>query len=169
MEFLTVGRIVKVFGLKGEVKILSTSDFRAQRYKRGRVMSLLNEATQERISVHVKTYHATGNIDFVGFAEYSDANSVTPLIGLLVQVEKDIKPLPKNLYYHSDLEACDVVDEQGTILGHVSKVEEYSAQKSLRVSRPNQKDFLVPFVKAFIQKVDLEKKQIVITVWEGLL
>ncbi len=169
MEFLTVGRIVKVFGLKGEVKILSTSDFRTQRYKRGKVLYLLNETTNERTTVHVKSYHASGALDFVGFTEYVDATAVTPLIGLLVQVEKDAKPLAKNTYYHSDLEACDVVDEQGNILGHVSKVEEYSAQKSLRVSRPNQKDFLVPFVKAFIQKVDLEKKQIVITVWEGLL
>lgn len=169
MEFLTIGRIVKVFGLKGEVKILSTSDFRSLRYKRGKTLFLYNETTEERIPVHVKSYHASGTLDFVAFTEYPDATAVTPLIGRLVQVEKDAKPLAKNSYYHSDLEGCTVVDDKGTALGKVSKVEEFSAQKSLRVSREGGKDFLVPFVKAFIQNVDIEKKQIVITVWEGLL
>ncbi len=169
MDFLTLGIIVKVFGLKGEVKVLSSSDFRTLRYKRGKVLSLLRESTGERIPVHVKSYHAAGNIDFVGFTEYSDPIAVEALIGCLVQIEKDSKSLGKNTYYHSDLEQCDVVDEHGTVLGHVKKVEEYSAQKSLRVSRENKPDILVPFVPAFIQKVDLEKKQIVIIVWEGLL
>ena len=169
MEYLTLGVIVKAFGLKGEVKILSTSDFRSQRYKRGRTLFLFKESTGERFPVHVKSYHAAGNIDFVGFTEYSDCTVVEALIGYLVQVEKDAKPLAKNSYYHSDLEACDVVDEHGTVLGHVAKVEEYSAQKSLRVKREGKPDMLVPFVPAFIQKVDLEKKQIVIIVWAGLL
>ncbi len=169
MDFLTLGIIVKVFGLKGEVKVLSSSDFRTLRYKRGKALFLWNEKTGERIPVHVKSYHAAGNIDFVGFTEYADATEVEKLIGYLVQIEKDSKPLGKNTYYHSDLESCDVVDEQGTVLGHVKKVEEYSAQKSLRVSRQDKPDILIPFVPAFIKKVDMEKKQIVIIVWEGLL
>ena len=169
MDFLSLGVVVKVFGLKGEVKVLSSSDFRALRYKRGKALFLSNEKTGERNPVHVKSYHAAGNIDFVGFTEYADATQVEKLIGYLVQIEKDSKPLGKNTYYHSDLESCDVVDEQGTVLGHVKKVEEYSAQKSLRVSRQDKPDILIPFVPAFIKKVDMEKKQIVIIVWEGLL
>jgi 16S rRNA processing protein RimM len=169
MEFVTIAKIVKLFGLQGELKAISTSDFRELRYKRGKTLYLFNEKTDERLSVHVKTYHATGNMDFVSFVEYPDATSVTPLVGLLIQAEKDQKPLGKNTYFHADLQTCDVYDENGTLLGHVKKVEEFSAQKTLRVAREGGKDFFVPFVSPFIQSVDLAAKRIVIHVLEGLI
>ena len=62
-----------------------------------------------------------------------------------------------------------MLDENGKVLGKVSQVEEFPAQLTLRVKRDKQPDFLVPFVKAFIRSVDIEKKQIVINVIGGLL
>ena len=83
---------------------------------------------------------------------------------------KDYQIMDKDTYYYVDLVGCEVLDDKGEVLGKVSLVEEFPAQLTLRVKREgNQPDFLVPFVKAFIKNVDINKKQIIINVIGGLL
>ena len=89
--------------------------------------------------------------------------------GFEVQVEKDYKNMEKDTYYFVDIVGCEVLDENGQVLGIVSQVEEFPAQLTLRVKRKGQADFLVPYVKAFIRSVDIENKKIVINVIGGLL
>ena len=48
-------------------------------------------------------------------------------------------------------------------------MEEYASYQTLRIKREGAKDFFVPFVKAFIKKVDIDNKKIIIHVIEGLL
>ena len=64
---------------------------------------------------------------------------------------------------------CDVYDENNNKLGKVKDVEEYASYQTLRVKREGAKDFFVPFVKAFIKKVDIKNQKIIIHVIEGLL
>ena len=170
MEYVTVGVIVKVFGLQGEVKILSSSDFRALRYKKGNLVFLFNEKANTRIKTKVLSYHAMGDLDFVAFDGITDATQATALIGIYVQVEKTATPPIKNAYFHADLEQCLVYDEDKHLLGHVVKVEEFSAQRTLRVKHEKKEGtFFVPFIPTFIKHVDIEKKAIVIHVIEGLV
>ena len=64
---------------------------------------------------------------------------------------------------------CKVLDEKGQELGVVKEVEEFPAQLTLRVKRAGKEDFFVPFVKAFIRRVDINKKEIEINVIGGML
>ena len=68
-----------------------------------------------------------------------------------------------------DLVGCKVLDEKGQELGVVKEVEEFPAQLTLRVKRAGKEDFFVPFVKAFIRRVDINKKEIEINVIGGML
>ena len=62
------------------------------------------------------------------------------------------------------------MDEEDTALGTVIAVEEtMGAQNNLRIRDPEGKEFLVPNVPAFVVKVDLSEKKIVIRRIEGLL
>ena len=62
-----------------------------------------------------------------------------------------------------------VKDEKGNTIGTVLDVEEtLGAQKNLRV-RAENKEVLIPYVPAFVKKVNLESEIIVIHVVEGLL
>ena len=54
-------------------------------------------------------------------------------------------------------------------IGKVKKVESYASYDTLRIERENNKDVLVPFVKAFIKEVNIEERKITINVIDGLL
>ena len=165
MEYLTLGKIVKTCGLKGEAKILCSTHFSYDRYQKNNHVYLWNEKTDERIKVTVKSFRKDGLFDFVQFKEIPSIDALTPHINEYVQVEKNLSFLLENEYFYSDLLGSEVYDGN-TLLGKVKKIEEYASYATLRVKRKAQKD--IPFVKAFIQKVDIEAKKIWIHHWEGL-
>ncbi len=169
MEYITLGKIVKTIGLRGEVKILSSSDFSMDRYRKNNEIYLFNERTGERKLVHVKNYRKDQQFDIVSFLEFDNIDEVSTFVNALVQITKESATLPNGYYHYSDLVGCNVYDEKHNLLGTIKKVEQFASYQTLRVSRSNAKDFFVPFVKQFIMNVDLENKSITIHVLEGLL
>ena len=169
MEYLLLGYIIDSFSLDGTVKILSKTDFADLRYQKGNTVFFYNAKTKERLPMKVVSYRSNGQFDFVKVEEVNSPEEVQTYKGFEVQVEKDYRNMEKDTYYFVDIVGCEVLDENGQVLGIVSQVEEFPAQLTLRVKRKDQPDFLVPFVKAFIRSVDIENKKIVINVIGGLL
>ena len=170
-NFLNIGIIIKTRGLKGVVKVKSTTYFANLRYKKGNKLYLVNEQTNEIKEVTVNYYTHEGEFDFVGFKEITSIDEAEKLKGWYIQVNKDeIPSLPKNTYYFSDLVGLTTYDETDNAFGEVIKVEDFTSQISLRIKLLNStKTVLIPFVKFYIKKVDLENKKIIIHLIEGML
>ena len=169
-EYLLLGYVLDAFSLDGTLKVLSKTDFAETRYQKGNEVFLYSPKTKERISLTVSSFRKNGQFDFVKVEEIDNVDDALKYKGYELQAIKDYQNMPKDTYYHVDLVGCKVLDDKATVLGKVSQVEEFPAQLTLRVKREgNQPDFLVPFVKAFIKSVDIEKKEIVINVIGGLL
>lgn len=169
MEYLTLGKIVKTFGIKGEIKVLSSTHFQKQRYRPGQHVYVWKEDTDERKKVTIQSHRTDGQFDILKMKEYSSIDAWKDWIPAYVQVIKDPSFLQPGNYFYSDLLGCSICDEQNHPLGTVKKIEEYARYVTLRVARKEQKDILIPFVEAFISHVDIEKKIITIHLWEGLL
>lgn len=170
-KYLTVGFIVRTRGLKGVVKIKSTSYFAKIRYRKGNKLYLYDEKENIRIPVTAETYSNEGEFDFVSFKEFQDISLIEKYIGWAVQVSRDeIPDLPKDAYYYSDLEGLDCLDEKGTIFGSVLKMEDFTAQPSFRIRLiRSEKTVLIPFVEFYVKSIDLENKQIVFHLIPGLI
>lgn len=169
MEYIRLGQITKTFGLDGTVKCFSLTDFPQERFRPRTKLSLLNEQTGERKEVTIKSFRDSGQFVFLGFTEIVDISEAEKLQGLFIEIEKNKAPLPKGYVRLNDLIGCQIQDDKGTPLGHVTEVLSYSPTKTLRVSRSTGKDFFVPFVGEFVVSTDVENKLIVIHVIEGLL
>ncbi len=168
-KYLLLGFVVDAFSLDGTLRIISKTNFAKQRYKKDNAVLLVNEKTGEQVTVHAVSLRQNGSFDFVKFKEINSTDEALKFKGFEVRAEKDYSHLTKDTYYFDDLIGCTVVNESSEALGVVSKVEEYPAQLTLRVARKNQSDFFVPFISAFIRKVDIDNKLIEINVIEGLL
>ena len=169
-EYLLLGYIIDSFSLDGTIKVLSKTDFAKLRYQKGNTIFFYSSKTNERIPMTVSKYRSNGQFDFVKLEGINTKEDALSYKGYEIQALKDYEHMDKDTYYFSDLVGCEVLDDNGTVLGKVSLVEEFPAQLTLRVKRKgNEPDFLVPFVKAFIKNVDIEKKQIIINVIGGLL
>ena len=168
-EYLLLGYITDAFSLDGTFKVLSKTDFASKRYQKGNEIYLYQANTKQRMTVIVESYRSSGQFDFVKVQGINSKEEALEFKGYEIQALKDYNVIDKDHYYYSDLVGCKVIDEKGNELGMVSQVEEFPAQLTLRVRRKGKEDFFVPFVKAFIRKVDINKKEIEINVIGGML
>ena len=88
-KFLTVGYITSTRGLKGVLRVKSTSYFAKERYKKGNLVYLYNEKDNTRISVIANTYTTDNKFDYVSFKDLEDINLVEKYIGYAIQVNRD--------------------------------------------------------------------------------
>ena len=168
-EYLLLGYITDAFSLDGTFKVLSKTDFAKKRYKEGNEVFLYQPKTKERLTVMLEKYRGNGQFDFVKVQGVNSKEEALEFKGYEIHALKDYDTLEKDDYYYVDLVGCKVLDEKGKELGIVNKIEEFPAQLTLRVKRKDGDDFFVPFVKAFIRRVDINKKEIEINVIGGLL
>ena len=168
MEYLSVGQVIKTVGLKGEVKIYPSTNFRDSRFKKGSHLFILDKDNNVLRELTVKSHHQNGNCDNVIFEEISSIEEAEQIVHLYLNVVKDNSFLKKGEYFYSDLVGLDVYFDNEKYIGKVIRIEEYTSYQTLRV-KTDKKDVLIPFVNAFIKNVDLENKKITIKVIEGLL
>ena len=168
MEFLTVGRIVRTIGLKGEVKIYPTTHFRDSRFKNGSHLFLIDENNNVERELVIKMHRTNGDCDNLIFEGIDTIEKAEEILKRDLFVLKDRSFLKKNQYFYSDLVGLDAYFDNGSLVGKVKKVEEYNKYATLRIEH-SPKDVLVPFVDNFILDVSLEDKRIVIRYLEGLL
>lgn len=167
-EYLLLGYITGAYGLDGTLRVLSKTDFAKERYKKGNKVFLCSQ-NGNRKELTVKSFRKSGQFDLVKVEEINTKEEADALKSTELQALKSDLKLKKDQYYFSDIVGCKILDENSKELGVVTVVEEYPAQLTLRVRGNNGKDFLVPFVKAFIREVDITSKKITINVIEGML
>ena len=170
METLQTGTIVKTVGLKGELKLKSTTFFAEERYQEGNVVYLIKDGTYYQ-KFSVVSYRSYQGFDFVYLKEIPSIEIAEKYIGYGVYIDKEDATLDDDMYFFCDLEGCKVIDnETDEELGVVESVEEFPAQLTLSVkSNKTDKIFYVPFVEAFVVEVDIDNKKIYINVIKGLI
>ena len=168
MEYLSLGTIIDSFGLDGTAKVFSTTTNAKQRYKKGSKL-FLSKSGNDLFEVTVDHYRENGRFVFVKFSNINVKEEIEQYKGFEILVEKNTSDLKVGYYFYSDLVGCSIIDKERNELGKVSKVEEFPAQLTLRVKREKKPDFFVPFIKQFIINVDIEKKEIMVEVLEGML
>lgn len=168
-EYLLLGYITDAFSLDGTFKVLSKTDFASKRYQEGKEIFLYQPNAKQRMTVIVESYRSSGQFDFVKVQGVNSKEEALEFKGYEIHALKDYDNMDKDTYYFVDLVGCKIVDEKGQEYGVVKQVEEFPAQLTLRVKRNGKEDFFVPFVKAFIRRVDINKKEIEINIIEGML
>ena len=169
MEYLSLGKITGAFGLNGTLKVFSTTNMGEKRYKKNSIVFLLDEENNQYIEYKVLSYRHNGLFDFVKLENIDTPEEAISKKGQEIYIIKNRNDLDENTYFYSDLVGCGIYNKSHDKLGVVKAVEEFPAQLTLRVSRPNKPDFFVPFIEEFIVGVDIENKSIFINVIEGLL
>ena len=146
-----MGRIAAPFGVKGWVKLQPYSedpgtlmDFESWRVGRGE--------QYRQFSVEAVQDH--GNALVAKLVGIDDRDAAYALRGHEVSVERaDLPPPEDNEFYWSDLVGLRAINREGVELGKVDSLMETGAHDVLVIK--GTRTHLVPFVAAFVGKVDL--------------
>lgn len=168
-ELYNVGKIVNTQGIKGEVRVISRTDFPEERYKKGAKL-FLDQPGKKMIELTVASHRKHKTFDLLSFENHPNINDVEKYRdGILKISSEQLKELPENEYYLHQIIGLTVEDEEGTEIGKVSEVLSPGANDVWVVQRKGEKDLLIPYIEEVVLKVDLEKKSVTIHIMEGLL
>jgi len=166
LETVTVGRIGRPFGVKGQVKVRPLSDVPGRFEALTDVQLVAKDGrTLETSVTHVR--HA-GTELIVGFAGLTTPEEAKVWSGGLVQAPRGPAPaLPSGQYYECDLVGLEVRSDQGQPLGVLEEIWDLPGNHVF-VVRQGSKETLIPAAKEWVTAVDLDRRMMTVRILSGM-
>ncbi len=169
-KWFNVGKIVNTHGIKGEVRVISRTDFSEERYKKGNSLYLFLPNATEPIQLEVKSHRTHKNFDLLTFEGYEDINAVEKLRdGILKVPEDQLAKLPEGEYYFHEIIGCTILTDAGEEIGKVKEILTPGANDVWVVKAKGGKEQLIPYIEDIVKEINVSEKKIIITPIEGLL
>jgi 16S rRNA processing protein RimM len=171
-EWITLAVAVKTQGRRGELAVEPHTDV-PDRFRQGmRLWALMKDGQRREVTVDDLWPHKSFLVlKFRGVETISDAE---PLVGAELQLPQSERAvLEPGWTYLSDLVGCTVYDGEREV-GQIEDVQFGAGEAPLLVvrskDRPGAKlPYEIPFAEAYLEKLDLERKQVRMKLPEGLL
>ena len=166
---LKVGKIVNTHSLKGEVKVISSTDFEEERFKKGSEL-LITRGNQLIREVVVQSYRNHKNFLLVKFEGIDSAEEAEKLKNLQIKIDSDeVGELEENEFYFHQIIGCEVFDENDKNLGEIIDILTPGANDVWVIKGENGKEILIPYIEDVVKKIDITSKKVNIEVMEGLI
>lgn len=168
MAYYNVGKLVNTHGLKGEVRIISITDFAQERYQKGQKLALLNEGVWVS-DVVIASHRKHKNFDIVTFENHPSINDVEKYKGLMLAIDEQyLTDLEEDSYYYHEIIGLEVYVGD-VFVGKVKEILELGSNDVWVVQRIKQKDALIPFITDVVLDVDIANNRVQVADIEGLL
>jgi 16S rRNA processing protein RimM len=167
-EWISLAVVVKTQGRRGEVAVELHTDVPGRFRQEMRLWALAKDGQRREVTVEDLWPHKSFLVlKFQGVETISDAE---PLVGAELQLPRSERAeLEPGWTYLSDLIGCTVFDGQREV-GEIENVRFGAGEAPLLVVRSGSKlPYEIPFAEAFLEKLDLEGKQVRMKLPEGLL
>lgn len=166
--FITVARVVKTQGRRGELGAELTTDFPDRFAVLERIYLWKPPAPPRSFPLLHHWFHKRLVILQLGGLE--DLNAAEPWVGAEVQIPAAERvAIPPGSYFTSDLIGCDVYAGSRPI-GRLRGLQTVSgAPDLLEIATAQGGEILIPFAAEYLQEIDLEARRIRLRLPDGLL
>jgi len=177
-EFVTIARVAKTQGRHGEVAAALLTDFPELFETRRKLFALSgtsagktkpgNSADVARRQLDLEDHWFHKGMVVLKFAGVDSISDAETLVGSEIQVpQSERATLGNDEFFVSDLVGCTVTDS-GREIGRIKDVQFGSGEAPLLVVQ-GEKEYLVPFAHAYIEKILLEQKRLEMKLPQGML
>lgn len=162
-KLLEAGKIVSVFGLKGEVKVQPWCDtpeflceFDTLYYKSGTPVEIEHARRQKNIVV----------MKIKGIDTVEEAQKIRNRV---LYIDRDDVELDEGCYFVKDLIGLKVVDaDNGRVYGTLTEVSETGANDVYHIKGEDEKMYYIPAIPSVVAETDIEGGVMKITPLDGL-
>lgn len=164
MEKILIGKVVNVFGIKGQIKVYNYGES-AKTYE-----------NLSRIWINEDEYHIKSVMEAKGtlvltLKDLESRDEAEMLKGKMVFMsEADLPKLEEGEYYIRDLIGFDIFDKrEDKVIGVLKDIRTDTYQQLYVVTLNNGKECLIPGVPFFIKDINKENRKITVELIEGML
>ena len=160
MGLVYIGKITSTHGIKGELKIKSSFEYK------DKVFVIGNKLIIDNKEYIIKSHRVHKGFDMVTLNDYKDINEVLFLLNKKVYITKENNCI-SDIILDEDLKNFDaVINGEKVIIKEV-----FFASPNNKIIRIliNDKEVLVPFNKEFIKSINKDKKEVNIELIDGMM
>ena len=167
MNYYHVGKIVNTQGIRGEVKVMVTTDFPEDRFQVGKQLVILKGNIPVEVTIQQARAHK--GMELLKFKEYDNINDVQTFRDCYLAVPEAAQgELAEGEYYYHQIIGLVVETTAGQALGTIKEILAPGANDVWVVQRPGQKDLLLPVIDDVVKDVDLAAGVVTVELMEGL-
>lgn len=167
-DFITLARVVKTQGRRGEVASEIFSNI-PDRFTVGMKLLALPPKGEDRRKLKVDELWPHKGLLVFKFAGVDSISGAEQLVGCELQVPRSERSkLEAGWNYVSDLAGCLVLDRDREV-GRIEDVQFGAGEAPLLIVRDAGKLFEIPFAEEYLEMVDLPGQQVRMKLPEGLL
>lgn len=169
-QWFNVGKVVNTHGVRGEIRVISSTDFQDERYAIGETLYLEHPNLTEKLPLKVASHRQHKNFDLLSFENYPNINDVEAFKGGMLQVKEDqLTELNEGEFYYHEIIGCEVLTEEGEPLGKIKEILSPGANDVWVIQRKNGgKDLLIPYIEQVVKEIDTVNKKVIIHLMDGL-
>ncbi len=165
-QYVLIGKIVKVHGLQGEVKVYPYSE-QPENIKAYKEVVLITGEGEISVPLGIVSCRTNKKFAVIGFDSIRSRDHAEQLVGMGLLLERSkLPPVAENSYYWQDYIGRDVHTNTGDFLGKVEKMFSNGAQDILVITGTGE-EYLVPVTRDII--IEEQKEGLVINPPPGLL
>lgn len=151
-DYLNVGKIVNTQGIKGEVRVISKTDFPEERYQKGATLLLFQEK-KAPIELVVRSHRKHKNFDILSFEGHPNINDVEKYRDGILKVAKDnLAELAEDEFYYHQIIGATVYDETGSELGKIKEILSLARMMCGLSNDQRKRIYFYRILKALLQK-----------------
>jgi 16S rRNA processing protein RimM len=163
---LTVGRIGRAHGVRGEVTVEVLTDRPDDRFFEG---AQFTTEPVERGPLRIESLRVHNGILLLSFAGRTDRNAVESLRNTYLMAEVDVSlDQGEDEFHIAQILGCKAITHDGQEIGEVVDVLALPAQDTLVINHQGR-EVLVPFVKHHVPELDLVNRKIFLSNLDGLI
>ncbi len=166
LEYLSIGEIVNVHGVKGALKVLPLTDdpSRFHRLKTVRVVRGTSVASYPILHVG-----GSGSLILLTLEGVDTREKAEGLKGAFLEIPRqEAISLPEDSFFIGDLIGCQVYEMDGTCLGTVKDVLQTGSNDVYQVVDEQGRMLLLPALKQVVREVRIEQGLIRVELLPGL-
>jgi len=162
MDSVKLGKITAPVGIKGEVRVYPYTDELTR-------FSSIEKLSADGVTFEIEKVRYLKNMVVLKLAGIDSRNDAERMRGKELTIRSDkLWEIPEDTYFIKDLLGCVVFAEDGRLIGSLSDVILTKAQDLYQITQEDGHAFLIPAVKEFVRKVDIQSKIIIVRLLEGL-
>lgn len=165
-QYLEIGQIVNVRGLKGEVKVNSYSED-PKRFEKIQTIILKLKGKEQEYSIEKVSY--TKNQVVLKLKNVDTIEEAERLRNSMILIDRNnLDELPEDVYYIADLIGLDVYTDREEYLGKVDDIFNTKSNDVYVVKDDLGKTKLLPGIPEVIKEISLDSGKIIVHLIEGL-
>ena len=167
-QMISVGKILKPHGLKGDLKVLLLTDHPEQRFLAGNKLFVETSDSVRKYTVE-RSKHFKQNMILLKLVNIDSGDDAEGLSGTYLTIpENEIAPLESGRFYIFQIIGLNVYEETGEYLGKVLEVRQTGGNDIYIIQDNHEQELLIPALKEVVKKVDVDNKTMVVSLLPGL-